>query len=134
VDANGRVRLRGTEAPRASRAQESPAAVAWTRKGELVVALGGRAAAVSPTGRIARLADGRVLVGNRTVFAAETRLGIVAWSPDGRWLLVTWPEADQWVFVRVAGKRRIETVSGISRQLGGAARTVSWGPPEPEEP
>lgn len=134
VDAAGHVRVRGTGAPRAPRARTVPAAIAWTRRGELVVALGGRAAAISPTGRIARLSEGRVLVGNRTVFAAETQLGTIAWSADGRWLLVTWPEADQWVFVRVAGTRRIETVSGISRQLGGAARTIAWGPPEPRDP
>jgi hypothetical protein len=41
----------------------------------------------------------------------------LAWSPDGRWLLVSWPAADQWVFVRVAGMPRIAAVSRIARQL-----------------
>ena len=45
----------------------------------------------------------------------------LAWSPNGRWLLVTWPPADQWVFVRVAGKPRITAVSRIAEQFG--ART-----------
>jgi WD40-like Beta Propeller Repeat len=40
-----------------------------------------------------------------------------AWSPDGRWLLVAWRDADQWVFVRVAGGRRIRAVSDVSRQF-----------------
>jgi hypothetical protein len=48
----------------------------------------------------------------------------LAWSPDGRWLLVSWPAADQWVFIRVAGKPRIAAVSRIARQFspGSAVR------------
>lgn len=41
----------------------------------------------------------------------------VAWSPDGRWLLVSWPAANQWVFIRVAGKPRISAVSRIAQQF-----------------
>jgi len=41
----------------------------------------------------------------------------VTWSPDGRWLLVTWPTADQWVFVRVDRKRAIRAVSNVSEQF-----------------
>lgn len=41
----------------------------------------------------------------------------VSWSPDGRWLLVSWPAANQWVFVRVAGAPRIAAVSRIAQQL-----------------
>ena len=40
----------------------------------------------------------------------------VTWSPDGRWLLVTWPTADQWVFVRADGKR-IRAVANVSEQF-----------------
>ncbi len=39
------------------------------------------------------------------------------WSPDGRWLLVSWPAADQWVFVRASGAPRIAAVSHITRQF-----------------
>jgi len=46
-------------------------------------------------------------------------------SPDGRWLLVTWPTADQWVFVR-PGTRRIVGVSRISSQFGGFPRVEGW--------
>jgi hypothetical protein len=48
----------------------------------------------------------------------------VAWSPDGHWLLVTWPTADQWVFVRVAGTREIVAGATISRQFGGSFPTI----------
>jgi len=41
----------------------------------------------------------------------------VAWSPDGHWLLVSWPLADQWVFVRANGARRVRAVSNISDQF-----------------
>ncbi|MDQ6606121.1 MAG: WD40 repeat domain-containing protein [Actinomycetota bacterium] len=48
----------------------------------------------------------------------------LAWSPDARWLLVSWPPADQWVFVRVSGRPRIAAVSRIARQFtfGSAGR------------
>ena len=39
------------------------------------------------------------------------------WSPDGHWLLVSWPLADQWVFVRAGGARRVRAVSNISDQF-----------------
>jgi hypothetical protein len=47
----------------------------------------------------------------------------VSWSPNGRWLLVSWPAADQWVFVRVAGAPRVAAVSRIVQQFsaGGSA-------------
>jgi hypothetical protein len=41
----------------------------------------------------------------------------VDWSPNSRWLLVSWPAADQWVFVAVHGAPRIAAVSGIARQF-----------------
>lgn len=41
----------------------------------------------------------------------------VLWSPDGRWYLVTWPTADQWVFVRASGAKRIRAVAGVSEQF-----------------
>ena len=39
------------------------------------------------------------------------------WSPDGRWLLVSWPAANQWVFVRVVGAPRIAAASRIAEQF-----------------
>ncbi len=35
----------------------------------------------------------------RSVFSGQGDFGELAWSPDGRWLLVTWHTADQWLFV-----------------------------------
>jgi hypothetical protein len=42
--------------------------------------------------------------------------GPPVFSPDGEWILLPWPQADQWIFVRVAD-RRVVPVGDISRQL-----------------
>ena len=46
-------------------------------------------------------------------------LGPLVWSPNGRWLLISWPAADQWIFVRttVARGRRLLAVSRIAEQF-----------------
>jgi hypothetical protein len=46
----------------------------------------------------------------------------LAWSPDGKWLVVSWPAADQWAFVRVAGAPRIAAVSRITQQFSAGGR------------
>ena len=38
-------------------------------------------------------------------------------SPDGRWLAVGWPDADQFVFLRVVGRQQIHAVSNVSGQF-----------------
>ena len=56
------------------------------------------------------------------LFGGAGRFGGLAWAPDGRWLLVAWSTADQWVFVRAHGTQRIAAVSSIGPQFdpGGA--------------
>ena len=63
----------------------------------------------------------------RRVFAGAGRLTELAWSPDGRWLLVSWPDADQLLFLRLPGVRNVVAVSDIRREFdpGGAGRTAS---------
>ena len=61
----------------------------------------------------------------RRVFAGAGRFDGLAWSPDGRWMLVTWPVAEQWVFVRTDG-RGIRAASSISEQF----RSSSFPRPE----
>jgi dipeptidyl aminopeptidase/acylaminoacyl peptidase len=43
----------------------------------------------------------------RVVFSGAGLFAGLAWSPDGRWLLVDWRSADQWVFIRSAAVKRI---------------------------
>lgn len=72
-------------------------------------------------GEVLTLNADRLLATPRRLFRVTGRIGQIAWSPNGRWLLVTWPDADQFLFVRSSAspKRRIRAVSGISRQFGG---------------
>ncbi|MBD0347854.1 MAG: hypothetical protein ICV59_01760, partial [Thermoleophilia bacterium] len=53
----------------------------------------------------------------RELFSQPGRMTDVEWSPDGRWVLVAWAAADQWVFLRADGGRGIVASSSIIRQL-----------------
>jgi dipeptidyl aminopeptidase/acylaminoacyl peptidase len=67
----------------------------------------------------------------RALFGGPGRFGALAWSPSGERLLVSWPEPDQWLFLRPRGGRR-DAVANIARQfMPGAARpsfprAVQW--------
>jgi hypothetical protein len=119
----------------------TPTKLQWSADGKLLLAItgtgldvydaGGRVVAesagvddatfVGRTHRVAVLRNGSVLVlGSRPLFRASGLRQIVS-SPDGRRLLLTWPAADQWVFVGVDGPPAIRAVSGITRQFGGGA-------------
>ena len=89
--------------------------------------------ALSPDGRkVALVLGGREVIVARADSSTPSMrqvlagLGVraISWSPDGRWLLVSWPAANQWVFVRVTGAPRVAAVSRIAQQFsgGGAAR------------
>ena len=58
----------------------------------------------------------------RLLFAGPGTFGDVEWSPTGEWLLVNWPDANQWVFIR--GKH-VRAVANIRQQF---ARTDGLGP------
>jgi hypothetical protein len=76
-------------------------------------------------GEVLALSADRLGATPRRLFRVTGRIGQIAWSPNGRWLLVTWPDADQFLFVH---GRRIRAVSGIARQFGGGAfpRIGGW--------
>ena len=61
----------------------------------------------------------------RTIFRSTGVFRQLVASPDGRWLLVTWPTANQWVFVRLQ-PRRIVGVARITQQFGRDARVAGW--------
>jgi dipeptidyl aminopeptidase/acylaminoacyl peptidase len=88
----------------------------------------GRAVAISPSGDIAviaqtdRPAESRVLTIDptgrlRQLFAGPGAFGEIAWSPGGQYLLLSWPSADQWLFLDPDRPRRTVAVSNISRQF-----------------
>jgi hypothetical protein len=86
---------------------------------------------VGPTAGLAVLTSGGdVRVAGRVVFHAAGLRQLVS-SSDGRWLLLTWPGANQWVFVRVAAPHTIRAYSAVARQFGGGSfPTVSGWVPE----
>ena len=57
----------------------------------------------------------------RSVFRGVGAFSEIAWSPDGKWLLVPWPSADQWVFVRSGRPPKLVTESEITRYFSPAA-------------
>jgi hypothetical protein len=61
----------------------------------------------------------------RSLLTVPYSLGEVAWSPDGRRLLVAWPGANQWLFLPVGlGKPR--AVADISRAFSSDGRAASF--------
>lgn len=157
VDTRGRVSLYepvgGAEVFRTPRLP-GPRALAWSPNGTLAIATragvvvyaGGRriaerplpgvvALAYAPDGsRLAVLRRNELLLygprlrAPRRLFAGGGRLAGLAWSPDGRWLLAGWPTADQWLFVRAAGRQRIVAVSNVAAQFRSSAfpRIEGW--------
>ena len=59
------------------------------------------------------------------LFAGPGEFRDIVWSPDGRWLLVGWPTANQWVFLRLH-PRKIVGVARITQQFGHEARVSGW--------
>ena len=53
----------------------------------------------------------------RLLFAAPGTLTDLIWSPGGERLLVSWQQADQWVFVPVDGSPEPQAVADISAQF-----------------
>jgi hypothetical protein len=71
----------------------------------LVVRLGGRQATLRP------------------LLADPGTFSDVTWSPDGRWLLVAWRDADAWLFLRPGHPGDVQTAGDISRQFSPGSTT-----------
>jgi hypothetical protein len=95
-----------------------------------------RAAAISPEGKRYAFVetDGTRsslwltgVLGGPTVrlFGGAGTFANVLWSPDGRWLLLDWPSADQWLFIRTPVKK-LRAVSNIRANFGPAASIAGW--------
>ena len=56
----------------------------------------------------------------RILFSADGRFTRLRFSPTGSWLLVAWPDADQWVFIRpgAKGAARVLASPAVSRRFG----------------
>jgi hypothetical protein len=62
----------------------------------------------------------------RRVFTGAGDFDRIAWSPDGRWLMLSWRSADQWLFIRSAAVRKVVPVSGIEEAFGPGAVPAGW--------
>jgi hypothetical protein len=54
---------------------------------------------------------------SRRLLSTPGRLAQLAWSPDASRLLISWPDADQWLFVPTEGRARVRAVGQISEQF-----------------
>ncbi|HEX7280240.1 MAG TPA: hypothetical protein VF255_11540 [Solirubrobacterales bacterium] len=61
----------------------------------------------------------------RRLLTVPGSLGQVAWSPDGRRLLVAWPVANQWLFLPI-GRGQGRAVANISRAFAPGGRAASF--------
>jgi WD40 repeat protein len=79
---------------------------------------------------LVRADSGRSL--KQRLFAGAGRFTGLTWSPDGRWLLVEWRDANQWLFIRSGADRRaverIVAVSNISLQFNPGVGATSTFP------
>jgi WD40 repeat protein len=103
--------------------------------GEVVAGGASLSGAFGPHGHalavVRRTATGsELVVGGRLRFQGTGTFRDATWSPDGRWLAVSWPEADQLVFVRAAGPRKIQAAANLSRQFESTTfpRLAGWCP------
>ena len=106
----------------------------WTIRAASFAPGSHRVAVVETTGGSASTTRSVVLFGRtdaenflaRQLFAGPGRFQDLTWSPDGRWLLLGWRDADQWLFLHPADGR-VRAVSNISQQFDpGAAGPLSF--------
>jgi hypothetical protein len=121
LDRVGRVVLR-----RALPADARLTSAAFAPSGDRIALVRRRAPGVS---ELVLLENGR----QRLRFAGAGQLGDVVWSPDGKWLLVTWPSADQFLFFPASGGGALQASPGVAAEFdpraAGAAsapRPVGW--------
>jgi outer membrane protein assembly factor BamB len=64
----------------------------------------------------------------RTLFSGPGLLTAPTWSPDGRWILIGWRDADQWLFINADDPRRVKPFDNITEQFGGGPfpRVAGW--------
>lgn len=115
----------GTRLPTIAEDREAlttpPAGYGWV--GPTISPDGTTLASIRPRGGTSEVVlrrDGgpaRTLFPARVLFSARGPLTGPTWSPDGRWLLVGWPAADQWLFISTERSNRVVAFDQISEQF-----------------
>jgi hypothetical protein len=105
-------------------------AAAWSPRGRVALVLRDRAAARSELLLFDPSTSAR-----RRLLALPGRLGPPTWSPDGRVLLVPWPDADEWLLLADSARGgRVDAVEDVAAQFApGSTRarfpsSVEWAP------
>jgi len=111
-DAAGRLRDAAL-LPGGSQGRELAGAAGGTRAAVLVREPGGLSAV-----RLVDASSGTLAP--RAVVRLSGRIGSLAFSPNGRWLALTWPHSDALLFAPVGHAGRLLTVGRIASQFGGA--------------
>jgi hypothetical protein len=123
--------------PRGVEALDSRGSVAWRvpaprgwRIADAVPAPDGEGAAVALESRSGERGSLRLLGpdGGRDLFDGPGRFSEVVASPDGRWLLLGWEGADQWLFLNPSRPRRVVAVADIAAQFDPGASSPSAFP------
>jgi hypothetical protein len=79
---------------------------------------GGRVVTNAPEAVVRRLGQrSDVVVDGRVRFSGTGTFTPVVASPDARWLVIGWRDADQWLFVSARGARRVRAVANIADQF-----------------
>jgi hypothetical protein len=99
------------------RAEPSVHDVAWSPRGDRIAVV----RRVSDSSDVL-LVDPAGRARDRELFSGPGAFGRVAFSPDGRRLLVPWPEADQWLFVSPVRGGHVGAVANIGRQFARGPR------------
>lgn len=90
---------------------------------------GTRVAIVTGDGRASRALLVAPSRGSRILFAGPGNFDTPRWSPDGRWLLLPWPSADQWLFLEPgSGTARLHAVAHLARQFSPGDPTAARFP------
>jgi len=137
ADARGRVVVYDVRARRVlARRRASPRRIAWSGERLLLDAAVSGQGSVATIRRVGSRSELRVDGGLR--FSGTGTFTSATWSPDARWILVSWSEPDQWLFVSASGRRRVRAAAGIARQFDSTTppRVVGWccGPPAASRP
>jgi hypothetical protein len=79
---------------------------------------GGRLAVVVRAGQTSRVLLRSPAGINRVLFAGPGAFAAPRWSPDGRWLLIPWRSADQWLFLQPgSGTAKLHAVAHVAQQF-----------------
>jgi hypothetical protein len=96
-------------------------AAAWAPRGDRI------ALAVRQGSSTSVYVTPSALVPRQPVFKIYGTLRSLAWSPNGRRLLVRWSEADQWLLLSpTTANARVTAIAGISRRFGSAPAVQGW--------